>query len=363
MQKISSRIPQKTLFMVLLTLTVLLLVANIAKAQGLFIPNQQKGIIVTDNVVQLDSMTLEQKIAQMVVVIGAKVNIPMWKKMNVGGMHLGAHATEQEVRDKVDMGNEGMAIPLFITADLEGCVNPFIAFRDFKTAADAKTAGEAYDLGLEQGKYLQKLGFNFDFAPVVDLGDEIWGCRAFTGTAQEVSEKAEAYIAAMQSQKILTSAKHYPGKTLVGKDPHKFVGGAVIDKEDILPYEYLSTKGNVDTIMVSHLITTGEVDTKGIPSVVSKEVLDNIKKDFSGLIVSDEIHMLGLKKFYGSVDEMYVGVYKAGNDIVLNFDSDPNEVYRMITLVADAVRSGEIPKEQIDESVTKVLKLKGFSVE
>ena len=50
-------------------------------------------------------------------------------------------------------------------------------------------------------------------------------------------------------------------------------------------------------------------------------------------------------------------------DIILNFDRDPNEVYRMIRVIAKAVDDGEIPEKQIDDSVTRILEAKGFRVE
>ncbi|MBU0457422.1 MAG: hypothetical protein KKD75_04735, partial [Nanoarchaeota archaeon] len=119
---------------------------------------------------------------------------------------------------------------------------------------------------------------------------------------------------------------------------------------------------NVKALMVSHLITSGEIDSQNLPSVVSKEVIDKIKKDFDGLIISDEIHMLGLKIFYSSLDEMYVAVFKAGNDVILNFDRDPNEIYHMIQVIKDAVEREEISEEQIDNSVRKILVAKGFNL-
>ena len=115
--------------------------------------------------------------------------------------------------------------------------------------------------------------------------------------------------------------------------------------------------------MVSHVITSGRIDSEGVPSVVSKKVLDDLRTHFNGLIVSDEIHMLGLKNYYSTLDEMYVAVFKAGNDVVLNFDKDPNEIYHMIQVIKAAVERGEIPEAQIDASVTRILEAKGFSVE
>ena len=206
------------------------------------------------------------------------------------------------------------------------------------------------------------MGLNVNLAPVVDLGDTIWRCRTFPGDEKQVAEFAEAYTQGLQAQGLIATAKHYPGKTLVVRDPHKFLVGAEIDEKDIYPYLYLAQRGNVKSVMVSHLITTGAVDSQGIPSVVSSKVIADLKQRYKGLVISDEIHMLGLKNFYPTVDEMYVAVFAAGNDIVLNFDKNLEELHRMISIVAAAVREGRIEESQIDTSVTKVLMAKGLVV-
>jgi len=114
--------------------------------------------------------------------------------------------------------------------------------------------------------------------------------------------------------------------------------------------------------MVSHIIAFGDVHSQGIPSVVSSDIIGPLKEDYSGLIISDDTMMLGLRNFYDDVDQLYVDVFAAGNDLVINFDEDPNEIYRMITVVEEAVNRGEISEEQIDNSVRKILTAKGFVV-
>ncbi|OGZ65457.1 MAG: hypothetical protein A2822_01255 [Candidatus Staskawiczbacteria bacterium RIFCSPHIGHO2_01_FULL_41_41] len=197
---------------------------------------------------------------------------------------------------------------------------------------------------------------------MVDLKDDIWKCRSFPGDEAKISELAQAYLTGLQTQQVLGTAKHYPGKTLIVKDPHKYVVAAEIGKKDVYPYQYLVEKGEVKAIMVSHVISSGQIDSSGIPAVASKKVLDELRANYDGLIVSDEIHMLGLKNYYRSLDEVYVAVFKAGNDVVLNFDNDPNEIYHMIQVVKAAVERGEIPLAQIDASVTRILEAKGFKV-
>ena len=209
---------------------------------------------------------------------------------------------------------------------------------------------------------MTEIGFSLNFAPVVDLDDEIWKCRSFPGDESQVSKLAEAYILGLQSEGIIATAKHYPGKTLVANDPHKGLVVAEIDLVDLFPYDYLSQKTDVGGIMVTHVIALGEVNSAGEPSVVSQQVVGKLS-DYEGLIITDDTMMLGLRNFYDSLDEMYIAVFNAGNDLILNFDEDPNEIYRMIQVVKSAVESGMILEEQIDISVTKILNAKGFVVE
>ena len=352
---------QRKVFFVLIALVLFLSILNLVKANGLLIP-KQKPVDVKNKVVDLHKWTLEQKIAQMVVVVGTPENYWPWRNMQLGGIHLFARQTEHVFNNTIIDFQYQMSIPFFVTADLEGCVSPFGFIRQFTPASEIDTVEEAFAKGVEEGQFLRRLGFNLNFAPVVDLKDDIWKCRSFPGDETKISELAQAYLTGLQTEQVLATAKHYPGKTLIVKDPHKYVVAAEIGKKDVYPYGYLVEKGEVKAIMVSHIITTGQVDSQGVPSVVSKKVLDDLRQNFEGLIISDEIHMLGLKKFYNSIDEMYIAVFKAGNDVVLNFDNDPNEIYRMIQVVKAAVERGDILEAQIDASVARILEAKGFTV-
>ena len=352
---------EEKIFVVLLIVVLILGGLNVAKAKGWLIPRQGE-IQITGNTIILNSLTLEQKLAQMTVGIGIRDHLTAWQNMQLGGIYLYSLGNAWVFNNTIIDFQHNSKIPMFISVDLEGCFNPFSSFRNFSTTIEIETIGQAFEKGFREGEFLNKLGINMNFAPVVDLDDEIWRCRAFPGNENEISELAQSYILGLQTQGVIATAKHYPGKALVVKDPHKFLVSANIGKEDLVPYDYLKDKGDVKAIMVTHVISSGEMDSKGVPAVVSPRVIKTIRKNYDGLIITDEIHMLGLKKFYETVDQMYIAVFKAGSDIILNFDKDPLEVHRMVTVVAEAVRNGEISTKQIDNSVTRVLQAKGFEV-
>ncbi len=352
---------QEKIFFILVLIVLLLGSVNVAKARGWFIPEQPAPEIIPGNVIKLDSLTLDQKIAQMIIVGGVRHNLPSWKSMQLGGIHLFALQDEDVFRQTIQEFQQEMAIPFLVTADLEGCRSPFAHFQEFTPASEISSIGQAFEVGAEEGKFLAALGFSVNFAPVVDLEDTIWHCRSFPGNETQIAELAEAYILGLQKEGIMATAKHYPGKTLVVRDPHKFLVEAEIEAKDVYPYRYLSQKGEVKAIMVSHVIPSGEI-VSSVPSVASPSVINGLKNSFPGLIVSDEINMLGLKKFYPRMDDAYVAVFKAGNDLIINFNDDPNEIYRLIQVVKRAVERGEIPEQQIDASVRKILERKGFTV-
>ncbi|MBT3814134.1 glycoside hydrolase family 3 protein [Candidatus Woesearchaeota archaeon] len=352
---------QQKVFLVLIIIVLTLGSLNVAKAKGWLIPEQPE-IIIVDNTILLDSLTLEQKIGQMVIVHGGLWNLKPWQDMQLGGIHHFAMQTPELFQDITAKFQEDMQIPFFVTADLEGCWSPFSNFKQFVPVNEINTTGEAFEKGSIEGKYLKELGFNFNFAPVVDLDDQIWNCRAFLGNETQITQLAEAYAIGLQNEGIIATAKHYPGNTLVANDPHKGLVIAEISSEDQYPYNYFSEKGNIQAVMVTHIIAFGEVDSKGVPSVVSEEAVGQLKDEYSGLIVTDDTMMLGLRNFFPSTEDMYVAVFKAGNDLIINFDEDPNEIKHMIEVVQGAVLAGEIPQEQIDDSVKRILEAKGFIV-
>ncbi|HIH10938.1 TPA: hypothetical protein HA241_02010 [Candidatus Woesearchaeota archaeon] len=353
---------QKRIFMVLLVMVLFLGLLTVARARGLLILPQPTVIVDEGNIIYLDSLTLEQKIAQMVVVHGAPWNLKPWKALQLGGIHLFALEKKELYPETIEQFQEGMTIPFFVSVDLEGCLNPFGNFKNFTAAVDIHSVGAAYEKGVEEGRYLHSLGVSLNFAPVVDLGDLLWHCRSFSDNETVVAELAEAYILGLQKEGVIATAKHYPGKTLVVRDSHTSLVAAVIENRDLLPYQEVAD--SVKAVMVSHLVTSGAVNSQGLPSTVSGEVVQKLELEsgYQGLIVTDEVMMAGLRSYYSSLDEMYLAVFAAGNDVILNFNEDPTEMERMITVVADAVRDGQIAEKSIDRSVQKILKAKGFVV-
>jgi len=346
------------IFFVLIIIVILFLVyANIKEYRIL---EKIPAINIYDvNRIDLSELSLRQKIAQMMIVYSKPENRDWINKNNIGGVYIHAEPTSVHFKSKIDFFQSNATIKLFIAVDLEGCNTPFDNFKDFKFASEVKTSEEAYEMGKEHGQFLRELGFNLNFAPVVDLNDTIWECRAFEGTPEEVTKKAQSYLKGLREEGIISTIKHYPGKTLEALDPHKDILSIELMEEDVIPF--LETLDSTDTVMVSHQITTGFLDTDGKPAVVSP-LVDDLSNRFEGMIITDEIGMMGLKKFYKTDKERYIDLFKVSNDVILIFHTDTFVLERFIDVIEEGVKKGEISEDRIDKSVKKILELKGYSV-
>lgn len=311
----------------------------------------------------LSSLTLQQKIAQMIVVYGKDGNEEVFQNMLIGGVYFDAKNTSQDFKQAINSYQNEALVPFLVTLDLEGCINPLENFLSLPKNSEISTSEEAYFAGVKAGRIMNELGFTMNFAPVIDLEDNILHCRSFHGTPAEISQKAQAYVHGLQQQGVLAVAKHYPGKTLAAADPHTQLSYAMVSSEDLLPFEELMTS-DVTGLMIAHTIVTGAVNSDARPASIST-VVGEAKQEFSGLIVSDETGMLGLTSYYPpevNRNLLFADLVAAGNDFILYFDRNPLHIQWAIEAVEQGVLNGQISEEQIDNSVRKILTAKGIKV-
>lgn len=199
---------------------------------------------------------------------------------------------------------------------------------------------------------LKELGFNFVFAPCVDLDLEktnpIINSRSLGDDYRIVAEQAKVIIKSLRAQGIISCAKHFPGHGDSKKDSHHElpVISRTLEEELINLKPFIAAvEAEVDSIMVAHLLLeivhSSNFDTKLIDessiskedlqelSLVSKEknIATSINKDlvakeliyllgFKGLVVSDEITMKALNQ-YGNYTELSKKLLEAGNHLII----------------------------------------------
>ena len=326
-----------------------------------------KGIVNTENiqiennVVKLDSLNLQQKISQMIMVRGDKKNFN-YNDLNIGGIFLDRQNSEGEYLELISSYQENSKIKLFVATDMEGAWTPFRKnvqeHQKFPQFNEIETKEEAYEIGLKQGKLLKSIGFNLNFAPVAEYQDLAYGGRVFSGEKLEIQEKVISYIKGLQ-ENVFGTCKHYPGKSLL-KNLHDEKDIQIIEKEDLIIFEKC-IENKISSIMVSHQIVEGELNSKGTSSSVSPEVISNLE-NFSGLVIADEINMKGLSLFYPEKIDLYIDLINSGEELILDFYLSDKQLKNLLEELELKILSGEINEEKINRAVEKILRMKGYDV-
>jgi len=320
----------------------------------------------TTNTVNISQMPLRYKITQMFIVNHIDSLKDYYKENKFGGVYVVKPDEKEKFLEISSFYNCNDCIHTFITVDLEGRYsNPFSKFKEFACASDIMSSDEAYILGDEQGKLLKELGIDVTYTPVLDLEDNIWHCRNFENFKQnpeELTKVAISYLEGLHNHDIIAVAKHYPGKTLEAEDLHKGLLYVNLSEQDIIPF--IKIKNYADGIMITHTISSGRINSYNKPCTISEQVIDDL--NHNGLIVTDDIGMEGLKSYYTNndipIDELYIDVINAGNDLIIFFELDINKIEHIIDVIEQAVKNNKIDVKTINKSVVKILNEKGIKV-
>lgn len=276
--------------------------------------------------------------------------------------------------DMVDYANQMNAyqkmsrIPLAISIDGEwGASMRFDTLTQFpRNMQLGALSNEAmvYKVGRAMADQFRRVGVHINYAPTVDVNNNpknpVIGQRSFGDDRVKVAKYGAALIRGMQDGGVWTSAKHFPGHGDTDVDSHKALPTLPFDRErldsiELYPFREAIEQG-VWMVMVGHL-NVPALDPTGMPSSISYPIITKLLKEelgFKGIVVTDALGMKGVST-YMPAEMVPVASFKAGSDLLL---MPAKDWHRSIQNVIKAVKSGEISRERLDESVRKVLRMK-----
>jgi len=329
---------------------------------------------------QIDNMTLDEKIGQLITVGIDGYNLDdnakgLIESKKVGGIILFKNNVNDsnqllQLINSIKETNSTNKIPIFISVDEEGGrVNRFP--KEIKALPSNKIVGNkndsnlAYDIGKDIGYALSSFGYNMDFAPVLDINSNpnntVIGDRAFSSDKNIVANLGANEIKGFKSSNVICVAKHFPGHGDTATDSHYSL--PIINKtiEQLQELEFVPFKKAIEekvpAIMVSHILLPNVDDTN--PASMSKTIItDILRKDlnFDGVVVSDDMTMGAITNDY-DISEACIKAINAGTDLLLVCHGYDNEV-KVINSIKEAVNNKTISMDRIDESVYRILSLK-----
>lgn len=219
-------------------------------------------------------------------------------------------------------------------------------------------------MGAEIAKHCKRLGIQMNFAPVVDVNNNpanpVINDRSFGENKYTVARHGIAYVRGMQEQKVIATAKHFPGHGDTESDSHHALpvipyGLKRLDSLELYPFKEL-IKNNVAGVMVGHLYVPA-IDSNGNTATsVSKNAVKGLLKGnlgYNGLAITDGLNMKGVANFIGP-GEVCAKALEAGNDLLLFVEDVPEG----IKCIKEYIKDGKISQEQLDISCKKILTAK-----
>ena len=266
---------------------------------------------------------------------------------------------------------------LLIAIDQEGGrVNRLRTIYGFPPTVSAKFQGKINSVdttvkyAAQTAATLAYSGFNLNFAPCVDV-DVNPLCpvigkleRSFSANPEVVSKHAEIWLTEQARQGVIGCLKHFPGHGSANADTH--VGAANVTgtwtSAELEPYRSLIRTGKVQAIMTAHVFHA-KLDAR-YPATMSEAVITGSLRrqlGFEGVVVTDDLAMGALIEHY-SLEEILVRAVLAGADVLCLSNNgktyDPHIARKAVEIIFKAVQDGRIPPQRIEESYTRIMKLK-----
>jgi beta-N-acetylhexosaminidase len=334
------------------------------------------------------SLPLEQKIGQLFFIglPGAELDDTareLLREISPAGICLFARNIREAVQTRklLDDVRENLPVEPFLSLDQEGglvdrlrrVVEPMPAANLLKTPEQAAT------LARITAQIVRILGFNMNFAPVVDVIDEKRAkfsnglfSRTFGKSREEVFEFSRQYLKTLQKNGVLGSIKHFPGLGASEIDSHEELPAVNLRNEefkstDLYPYKEFFKAGGVHAVMIAHAafpnLDLQERDQNGklLPTSLSFNFTTKLLRaslGFDGLALTDDLEMGAILKNYGIGDACKMAI-KAGQDQLL-ICNDAGSIREGFQAVLEAVKSGEIAESRVDDSLQRIAAVKNL---
>jgi len=276
-----------------------------------------------------------------------------------------------ESTDGVKILNEKIkktaSYPILIGIDEEGGRVSRFNKEEFSTLpsmqylAQNYSVEEAHDMAYNLAIKLKDLGFNFNFAPVLDIfsnpDNEVIGDRAFGVDTEIVIKYSIPVMKGFQKGGVLTCGKHFPGHGDTLLDSHKALpklknGLDILRKREFLPFKKAIEEG-IDSIMTAHILFE-ELDV--YPATFSKLFLNDLLRtelNFKNVIVSDDLDMNAIKNEYDIKDVLFKGI-EAGVDLFIVSKNDAEMQQAVLESTRQMISNGDISMDRMIESMQRI---------
>ncbi len=263
--------------------------------------------------------------------------------------------------------------PLFVAVDQEGGRVQRLAPPHYPARPSAREIGQSEDAegrarteAASLGRELKNLGFNWDFAPVLDVDNNpdnpVIGDRSYSPDPERVAALGVQAVRGFQEDAgILACGKHFPGHGDTDTDSHHALprishDRARLESVERVPF-HAAVAAGLGAVMTSHILFPA-IDP-ALPATLSHDILTGLLRQqmgFDGLVITDDLEMRGIADHWGAGEAAVLAV-EAGADLLLcchTYDTQ-REIAAALTAAAG---SGRLSAARLEESLVRIARAK-----
>ncbi|HEY2968109.1 MAG TPA: glycoside hydrolase family 3 protein [Casimicrobiaceae bacterium] len=264
---------------------------------------------------------------------------------------------EEEVRALTAELREVMGSKALIGIDQEGGAVVRATFLPQPPAAMALgAAGDAslaHDVGAAVARGIRSIGFNWNFAPVLDVNNNpdnpVIAERSFSANPEDVARLGAAWMRGALSERVACCVKHFPGHGDTRVDSHLDL--PVVDKSresldglELAPFHAL--RDGAPAMMTAHIVYP-KLDPRH-PATLSRAILGGVLRDewrYDGVVITDSLAMKAIHDRYGH-DRAAVLALQAGADMVMALGT-ADEQAAAIDAIQGGLARGELDRRSL----------------
>jgi beta-N-acetylhexosaminidase len=218
----------------------------------------------------------------------------------------------------------------------------------------------ASSVGAAVARAVKAMGFNWNFAPVLDLNNNpdnpVIAERSFGADPQRATDLAMAWMAGSESEGVACCVKHFPGHGDTHVDSHRDL--PTVDKplSELENFEFKPFRlaGNrAPALMTAHIVYPA-LDTE-YPATMSRRILHDLLRDewdYRGVIITDGMDMHAIAGRYGA-GPAAVRALLAGADMVMALGT-PETQAETIAAIAEAIESAALSMEEVSTRLKRL---------
>ncbi|MEW6370462.1 MAG: beta-N-acetylhexosaminidase [Pseudomonadota bacterium] len=224
----------------------------------------------------------------------------------------------------------------------------------------------AREVGAAVARAVRSLGFNWNFAPVLDLNNNphnpVIAERSFGADPSTATRIALAWMEGSESEGVACCVKHFPGHGDTHVDSHRALPTvdkplAELEHFEFAPFRMAAQGDKAAPAMMTAHIVYPALDPE-YPATMSRPILTGILREqwnYQGVVITDGMDMHAIAHRYGA-GQAAVRALVAGADMVMAIGSRETQE-ETVAAIAAAIASGELPMAQVEAKLARLAAL------